>query len=697
MTKANSSDELEIFKTDISLVEYALSQGYEKDEGKSTKNSVFMKRGSSSDIISITTEPSGVGLYWDFHEEKAGSIIDFVQKKQGITSLGEVRKLLRPWCGLVAPTAHVKKAKEAATKAGITQPAIAAIKTDEEKEAAVQLALKALKLYTHSYLTEQRHLSAETLKAFSAELRQDKYNNACFLHRTRNRSITGWEKKSQTHTRFEGRKSLFMHKVNESQATRCIVIFESTIDAMSFYQLGKVQVGDVLVSTAGMPTSGQKDLMLELAKTAKHASIAVDNDDAGDRYTEELKAIFTAENITVDRQLPKNKDWNEDIEEKMGFKTYTPREPRQRQKKTAAQTAVSSKNQNIHTSKSAAPILPPKHLQEKAKAARLEEQIKTKVTVKPEGKKGGKEIDQESSIVAPLNLFEFFNIKPKSLDFLWEGGPLVGTVGALIAPGGAGKSFFALEAAIAIAAQEEPSSDLLKIKPSRAGVVEYYVLEDPQEVLRHRLYALGESLSDEAKELLQQNLRIRALLGEMSFDLSLPELAHKIIKQSKGSRLIIIDTLSRSHTLDENKNGEMAGLLKQLEFIAKKTDAAVIFLHHTNKSSAREGLGAEQQSARGASVLIDNARWCGFVQTMTKAESENFCIQKVTGLEEIGEDRGFYVQFGVSKQNYGSPVSETWYKRVSGGVLMPVSLINKKDGQDKKEQKGDIERESSTY
>ncbi|WP_223925542.1 helicase RepA family protein, partial [Aeromonas caviae] len=40
-------------------------------------------------------------------------------------------------------------------------------------------------------------------------------------------------------------------------------------------------------------------------------------------------------------------------------------------------------------------------------------------------------------------------------------------------------------------------------------------------------------------------------------------------------------------------------------------------LRRVSKGSAREGQTDQQQAARGASALIDNARWCGFVAKMT--------------------------------------------------------------------------------
>lgn len=49
-----------------------------------------------------------------------------------------------------------------------------------------------------------------------------------------------------------------------------------------------------------------------------------------------------------------------------------------------------------------------------------------------------------------IDLLSAFRLPPPELDFVWPGF-LAGTVGALVAPGATGKSFWALEAAMSIA------------------------------------------------------------------------------------------------------------------------------------------------------------------------------------------------------------------------------------------------------
>jgi regulatory protein RepA len=267
-----------------------------------------------------------------------------------------------------------------------------------------------------------------------------------------------------------------------------------------------------------------------------------------------------------------------------------------------------------------------------------------------------------------LDIMAAFTNEPPELDFILPGF-LSGTVGALVAPGATGKSFFALEAAMAIACSAA-GGDIIKIQPPRSGRVVYLAGEDPAPAIIRRIHAIGKHLDLKARASIAENLFIEPLMGSR---LNIMNEAHikRIIEYSIGTRLIVFDTLSRFHQLNENSNGDMTGLISTLEYIASKTGASILFLHHVNKSSARAGQGDQQQSARGASALIDNARWCGFVAKMTEGESERFS----DGPSVIGDRRSYFVRFGISKQNYDATPIDRWYQRHEGGVLLPVQLV----------------------
>ena len=90
-----------------------------------------------------------------------------------------------------------------------------------------------------------------------------------------------------------------------------------------------------------------------------------------------------------------------------------------------------------------------------------------------------------------------------------------------------------------------------------------------------------------------------------------------------------------------------------------------------DKSSSRNGVADQQQAARGASALVDNARWGSYLCRMSAAESARLAD---AGRSIGPERRSYYLRFGVNKQNYGILPPERWYERREGGVLRLVEL-----------------------
>ncbi|EPF4195726.1 TPA: AAA family ATPase [Klebsiella pneumoniae] len=271
-----------------------------------------------------------------------------------------------------------------------------------------------------------------------------------------------------------------------------------------------------------------------------------------------------------------------------------------------------------------------------------------------------------------IDLRAAFENEPPTLDFIWPGF-LAKTVGALVAPGATGKSFWALEAAMAIACSVA-GGDLVGLAPACAGRVVYFAGEDPEVALERRIHAIGQHLNQQAREAIAENLTLEPIMGKR---LNVMDERHlvRVIEFCAGARLIVLDTLSRIHDRDENSNGDMARLVATLEYVAVSTGASVLYLHHVSKGSARDGQTDQQQAARGASALIDNARWCGFVAKMTADEAKSLS-DRAYDRQPIGnERRGFFVRFGVSKQNYDATPLDQWYKRHDGGVLVPVELL----------------------
>ena len=282
-----------------------------------------------------------------------------------------------------------------------------------------------------------------------------------------------------------------------------------------------------------------------------------------------------------------------------------------------------------------------------------------------------------------IHIMAAFEQPPPILDFIWPGF-LAGSVGALVAPGATGKSWWALEAAMAVACGVK-DGDILGLAPAASGRVVYLAAEDPEPALVCRLHTLGAHLGQAAREAIAERLLLEPILGKR---LNIMDESHlsRVIEVCTDVRLLVLDTLSRIHTLDENDNGEMAKVVSQLEYIAAQTGAAVLFLHHVSKASARER-GDEQQAARGASALVDNARWAGYLTQMSESDGKYWSDR--IDRAPIGVRRGLFVRWGVSKQNYGSGFAPQWFRRDTGGVLVPVDLLEAVDDTKRSRGGGD--------
>ena len=288
---------------------------------------------------------------------------------------------------------------------------------------------------------------------------------------------------------------------------------------------------------------------------------------------------------------------------------------------------------------------------------------------------------EQNTTIAPINainILEAFLTPPDQLDFVLPG--LVRqTVGSLICAGGGGKSMLILQLCAAIAMGEvSPICPTTAMKPGKCLLIP---AEDMQQTVASRLFHLATTnkLSSEQMEKISNNLKILDILGSGVS----PNLCHAeehwvetTAEEGKDCRLIVLDTLRRFHLLDENSGGDMAFVVGKMEQIAYQTGAAVVFLHHTNKGAALSGGSDLQQASRGSSVLVDNIRWQAYLSSMSRDESEKF-TGKLGGVP-IGDDRGYYVRYGVSKQNYGPPLTEIWLKRGDGGILSPVTIYQVK-------------------
>jgi len=268
-----------------------------------------------------------------------------------------------------------------------------------------------------------------------------------------------------------------------------------------------------------------------------------------------------------------------------------------------------------------------------------------------------------------IDILKCYQTEPQPRDYVLPG-MMPGTVGSIVSPGGQGKSILALMLAHLVAG----GTDLLNLGTFPTGRVIYLSAEDSEDIIHERLHCIGSKLDTGQREKCSRWIHAEDLT-KITPDLINGELAKEWRKEverlASQSRLLLLDTLRSFHSADENNSQAMAVLIGHLRAIAARTGCSIIFLHHSSKALAVNGQGDLQQASRGSSVLTDNIRWQAYLAGMTNEESEK--LADYDG-QPIAEDRGYYVRFGISKQNYGSPFTEKWFRRGKGGILEPVSL-----------------------
>jgi len=107
----NQDGELNAFKREIDLREFAVSLGYEIDRRESWRGSTVLRRGA--DKIVVKRNGNGHYVFFSVRDDRDnGTVIDLLQRRQNL-SLGAVRQILRPWIGRPAASSQFPKLEPA--------------------------------------------------------------------------------------------------------------------------------------------------------------------------------------------------------------------------------------------------------------------------------------------------------------------------------------------------------------------------------------------------------------------------------------------------------------------------------------------------------------------------------------------------------------------------------------------------------
>ncbi|CAB4166580.1 AAA domain containing protein [uncultured Caudovirales phage] len=235
-------------------------------------------------------------------------------------------------------------------------------------------------------------------------------------------------------------------------------------------------------------------------------------------------------------------------------------------------------------------------------------------------------------------------------------------VSVLVAPGGTGKSTYAIGRGMALASGRPILGDTVH-HSVRSWVMN---LEDPLEELERRVAAMmmRHQVTREELEgrLFLHSGRDRRLLIAQPTDygeIVYPD-KEAIVAAMRDADIghLVVDPVVKSHGLEENSNPHMDAVATAWAEVGEATGAAIDLIHHT-----RKGATMDVDAARGAKALTDASRVTQTMASMTPEEAEKLGVPD--------EERWQYVRLDDGKSNMAPRATDArWF------ILEPQTLGN---------------------
>jgi RecA-family ATPase len=288
-----------------------------------------------------------------------------------------------------------------------------------------------------------------------------------------------------------------------------------------------------------------------------------------------------------------------------------------------------------------------------------------------------------------IDIARTLSAPPPTPDFVLPGLP-VGAVGALVAPGAAGKTMFLLQLCAALAMGIPVfggalfESDGHPPMPAKATLV---LAEETFQLMHIRLHAVAAEMmlrcpaqlaieGGNFLSRLDENLCLYPLAGDLPMRLDErreDSYGVDVLEAlAAGSRLVVLDPLRQVHGGDENCSAAMTHVVQVMQRVACRTQSALLVAHHANKWSSANGQGDRAAAARGSCAFTDAVRWQMNLSDLDEASSHDYRIHK--------EDLRHYVRVDLAKANYLPPQPPVVLKRCEGGVLTPLPRTARRPG-----------------
>ncbi|MET4109026.1 toprim domain-containing protein [Hymenobacter sp. UYP22] len=296
--RENDPNELDRFKRDIDLVDYAERQGYQiKKEGKRGDWHQLEKDGE----VLIVTRKDDHQVYLNTGDDRdKGSVIDFAKTRGGDghgLNLGQVRQQLREYLNDgPAPT------RAYAPAADVTRlNALPVGNPDHERQAEEDRRTRLIsevlgvkreltdRTYLHGRGIEDQTIDSPAFQGRIFTAQQNEHKNTAFpLYNAE--GLVSVEQKNEHYKNLLPlpKNGIWVSHPTEGKGTQVerIIVSESAIDSLSHHQLksGQDQKNTIYIATSGTPTEAQVALIQRVIDKQEPREVVLANDrDAGGR------------------------------------------------------------------------------------------------------------------------------------------------------------------------------------------------------------------------------------------------------------------------------------------------------------------------------------------------------------------------------------------------------------------------------
>ena len=216
----------------------------------------------------------------------------------------------------------------------------------------------------------------------------------------------------------------------------------------------------------------------------------------------------------------------------------------------------------------------------------------------------------------------------------------------LVAPPGSGKSLLTLQMGLMMSTAMHWGGWV----PRDACKSLIINAEDDNDEMRRRLYAACEEMGIKEPGLLRDRLAIAEAPGDIiiakadsrSKTVVRTPMVERLVQTVLDNKfdVLVVDPFAETFEGDENSNSELKWAAVLWREIARRTNAAVMLVHHTRKFNAEAG---DMDSARGGGALVGVARIVSTLFQMTPEEALIYDVHE--------EERHHYLRFDDAKAN----------------------------------------------